>query len=228
VQGTTPTYYLSDGLGSTMALTDGDGDIVNTYDYDVFGSVRSSTGSHPNEFRFTGEQVDAMTGLHFLRARYYDPAIGRFLSRDPFAGLVAVPQSLNRYAYVLDNPINWIDPWGLRNLEGTPTPTPAGMVQVCAWVSPEGCEEYGPWVEIPRGGHEWGLVPYVKEQITRISNWFMNTCPGQATRLGVGVTTAATGGALALAGQEWGLPLIPLGVAIANPGPPSPPLENCW
>jgi uncharacterized protein RhaS with RHS repeats len=80
VQGSTPTYYLSDGLGSTMALTDGDGDIVNTYDYDVFGSVRSSTGSQPNEFRFTGEQVDDSTSLGYLRARFYDPGTGRFVT----------------------------------------------------------------------------------------------------------------------------------------------------
>jgi RHS repeat-associated protein len=124
-------YYLSDGLGSAMALTDASGNVVNTYNYDVFGSVRSQTGSQPNEFLFTGEQVDDSTSLQYLRARYYDPAIGRFLSRDPFAGLVQVPQSLNRYAYVLNNPVIWLDPWGLRNVEGTPTPTPAPYYSVC-------------------------------------------------------------------------------------------------
>jgi RHS repeat-associated protein len=76
--------------------------------------VRSHTGAS-TQWSFTGEQNDP-TGLEFLRARYYDPAIGRFLSRDPFGGLVAVPQSLNRYAYMLDNPINWIDPWGLGDV----------------------------------------------------------------------------------------------------------------
>jgi len=95
--------------------------------------VRAHTGVS-TQWSFTGEQNDA-NGLEYLRARYYDPALGRFLSRDPFGGLVAVPQSLNRYAYVLNNPVNWIDPWGLRNVEGTafgtPTPTPPGWMSVC-------------------------------------------------------------------------------------------------
>jgi RHS repeat-associated protein len=108
----TTHYYLSDGLGSTIALTDADGDGVNTYDYDVFGAVRSSTGSQPNEFRFTGEQWDDSAGLEYLRARYYDPAVGRFLGRDPFGGLMILPQSLNRYAYVLNNPALYRDPYG--------------------------------------------------------------------------------------------------------------------
>lgn len=59
--------YLTDGLGSTT---------------DVFGAIQSQTGSSPNEFKFTGEQMDG-SGLQFLRARYYDDATGRFLGRDP-------------------------------------------------------------------------------------------------------------------------------------------------
>jgi hypothetical protein len=56
-------YYLSDGLGSTMALTDDAGDVDTTWDYDVFGAVRDLTGSQPNDFTFAGEQVDGSTGL---------------------------------------------------------------------------------------------------------------------------------------------------------------------
>jgi RHS repeat-associated protein len=112
----TTFYHLSDGLASTMALTDASGNVVNTYDYDVFGSVSSQTGSQPNEFQFTGEQVDSTTALQYLRARYYDPTAGRFLSRDPFAGLAGVPQSLNRYPYVLNNPVLYRDPYGYWGL----------------------------------------------------------------------------------------------------------------
>jgi RHS repeat-associated protein len=129
IQGSTPTYYLTDGLGSTTRLADGAGAVTGAYTYDAFGAVRSHTGAS-TQWSFTGEQNDA-NGLEYLRARYYDPALGRFLSRDPFAGLVAVPQSLNRYAYVLNNPIRWVDPWGLRNVEGTPTPTPSAKYLVC-------------------------------------------------------------------------------------------------
>ena len=98
-------YYLYDGLGSTAGLTDGAGATVATYQYDVFGAIRGQTGSSPNEFTFTGEQVDS-TGFQYLRARYYDPATGRFLSQDPLPGR-------NLYAYVGNNPVNRIDPTGL-------------------------------------------------------------------------------------------------------------------
>jgi RHS repeat-associated protein len=103
--------------------------VTGTYEYDAFGSVRTHTGAS-TEWSYTGEQNDP-TGVEYLRARYYDPTIGRFLSRDLFAGLVQVPQSLNRYAYVLNNPLRWVDPWGLRNVEGTPTPTPLAKYLVC-------------------------------------------------------------------------------------------------
>jgi hypothetical protein len=72
------------------------------------------------------------------------------------------PLSLNRYPYVLNNPLRWLDPWGLRNVEGTPTPTPRNMVQVCVGVGPEGYTECGPWVDIPRGGHDWSLLGAAK------------------------------------------------------------------
>jgi uncharacterized protein RhaS with RHS repeats len=78
-------YYLTDGLGSTTELTDGAGSVTGTYSYDVFGAVRAHSGA-ATEWSFTGEQVDGATGLQYLRARYYDPAIGRFLSRDSLEG----------------------------------------------------------------------------------------------------------------------------------------------
>ncbi len=78
-------YYLTDGLGSTMATVDSDGDVVNEYTYDVFGETRSESGAQDNEFQFAGQQVDGSTGLQYLRARYYDMEIGRFISRDPLA-----------------------------------------------------------------------------------------------------------------------------------------------
>ena len=77
-------YYLSDGLGSTMKTVDATGTVVNGYTYDVYGKKTSSTGSQPNEFDFAGQQTDP-TGLQYLRARYYDPETGGFVSRDPMA-----------------------------------------------------------------------------------------------------------------------------------------------
>jgi RHS repeat-associated protein len=77
------TYFTYDGLGSTTDLTNGSGAVTDTYSYDVFGAIRSHTGTAVNYWQFTGEQRDADSGLYYLRARYYDPGIGRFLTRDP-------------------------------------------------------------------------------------------------------------------------------------------------
>ena len=111
------TYYLNDGLGSTTDLTDGGGDPTAGYSYDVFGATRSVTGSASTAFLFTGEQRDDDTSFYYLRARYYDPETGRFLSRDPFSGSVGAPQSQNLYAYAENNPINLIDPEGKKAVD---------------------------------------------------------------------------------------------------------------
>jgi RHS repeat-associated protein len=116
-------YYLTDGLGSTLALTDAAGDIVNTYDYDVFGALRAETGSQANDFTFAGEQVDASTGFQYLRARYYDMQVGRFVSRDPLSGIMGLPASQTRFAYVMNAPTNLLDPSGLC-VFGAPSPKP--------------------------------------------------------------------------------------------------------
>ncbi|MBI4301916.1 MAG: RHS repeat-associated core domain-containing protein [Chloroflexi bacterium] len=99
------SYFLGNGLESTEALTDGSGNVIATYKYDVFGAVISSSGSGSSEYTFTGQQDDATLGYTYLRARYYDPAIGRFVSKD------ALPL-INRYTYV-ENNVNSIDPTGL-------------------------------------------------------------------------------------------------------------------
>jgi RHS repeat-associated protein len=111
IVGTTPHYHHTDALGSTIAVTDASGAVEQTMSYDIFGNMRSMTGASKTKYTFTGEEND-VTGLVYLRARYYDPAVGRFLSRDPFPMTVADTQSVNRYAYVKSNPTNFVDPSG--------------------------------------------------------------------------------------------------------------------
>ncbi|HLB47457.1 MAG TPA: RHS repeat-associated core domain-containing protein [Anaerolineales bacterium] len=113
ISGSTQQYYNYDGLGSTRALTGNTGTTLATYSCDVFGTIRSQTGSQTNNFLFTGEWRDPETGFYFLRARYYDPVLGRFINRDPFGGYVRNPKTLNGYAYVTNNPANLVDPSGL-------------------------------------------------------------------------------------------------------------------
>jgi RHS repeat-associated protein len=108
-------YYLADGLGSTMATVDSDGDVVNSYTYDVFGETRSESGAQANEFQFAGQQVDGSTGLQYLRARYLDMETGRFISREPMMAVLGWGGSPHAYAGA--NPISLIDPTGLRPAE---------------------------------------------------------------------------------------------------------------
>jgi len=108
------TYFTFDGLGSTTDLTNGLGVVTGSYTYDVFGATL--TGPATNYWQFTGEQVDADTGLQYLRARYYDPATGRFLGQDPLSGSQGSPQSQNPYAYALNNPATLTDPTGMYSV----------------------------------------------------------------------------------------------------------------
>jgi len=111
VAGSAIEVYHTDRLGSVRALTDAAGTVIATYRSDEFGIPVSSTGTSSQPFRYTGEPLDA-SGLTYLRARYYDPSVGRFMSRDMVAGFVANPLSLNRYSYVGNNPATLTDPSG--------------------------------------------------------------------------------------------------------------------
>ncbi len=91
-----------------VALSNSTGHLVEEYKYDVYGRA-NTTGSVGNSRFFTGREFDTDTGLYYYRARYYSPAIGRFLQTDPIGYL----GGLNIYAYVGNNPFNFIDPLGL-------------------------------------------------------------------------------------------------------------------
>lgn len=106
------SYYHSDALGSTRALSNALGAISDRYDYDAFGNMAAHSGSNANAYLFAGEQQDAATGLYYLRARYMDPQVGRFLTPDPFAGSPFDPTSLHKYLYAVNNPVNVTDPGG--------------------------------------------------------------------------------------------------------------------
>ena len=106
------SYFHADGLGSITSLSNAAGSIANTYTYDSFGKLTASTGSLVNPFQYTARESDPETGLYYYRARYYDPAAGRFIGEDPlefFGGI-------DFYAYVENDPINLSDPFGFRPL----------------------------------------------------------------------------------------------------------------
>ena len=101
-----------DGLGSTRALSNDAGAGTDTYTYDAFGTLAGSTGLTPNNYLFTGEQFDPAIGFYYLRARYYAPGSGRFLTMDPWQGSIFDPVSLHKYLYAHGDPVNNVDPGG--------------------------------------------------------------------------------------------------------------------
>ncbi len=110
-------FYLTDGLGSTRALLNSSGNISDTYSYDAYGTLIASTGTTPNDYRFTGEQWDATIGQYYLRARTMHPGYGRFWTRDTWEGKQTDPLSLHKYLYCSANPVNRTDPSGLTDYE---------------------------------------------------------------------------------------------------------------
>jgi len=111
-RGGSTSYDLADAQGSTRVLTNGAAAVTDMYKYTPFGELFSSSGSTPNPYLFTGQQFDGVTGLYSLRARYYEPGLGRFLSRDPMGVQTFGPLELNRYVYAANNPVNLLDPTG--------------------------------------------------------------------------------------------------------------------
>ncbi len=110
-------YFGADGLGSVRQLYDASAQVIGSSRYDPYGNVMAQSGA-TSVFAFAGEQPDA-TGLTYLRARYYSSYLNQWIQPDPIIPDYANPQSLNRYAYVFNNPTNLTDSTGLDpNLSG--------------------------------------------------------------------------------------------------------------
>ena len=106
------SFYHADGHGSVRALSDGSQVVTDTYDYDAYGGLLSQTGSAVSSHRYAGEQFVEGLGGYYLRARYYEPGKGRFLTRDEFEGFPRRAASLNKYLYADANPLVGLDPTG--------------------------------------------------------------------------------------------------------------------
>jgi RHS repeat-associated protein len=105
------TFYVNDGHSGVRLITNNTGAVTDAYNYDGYGNLLQSVGNANNE-RYRGETSDAATGLQYLRARYYDPSTGRFLSTDAFEGSLESPVSRHRYLYGNNNPLTYSDPSG--------------------------------------------------------------------------------------------------------------------
>jgi len=105
-------YYLYNGHGDVIQIMDEAGTIVNSYSYDEWGNILSIEETIHNPFKYSGEIFDEETGLYYLRARYYNPQLGRFISEDTYEGRLTDIDSMNTYIYCLNNPLKYADPSG--------------------------------------------------------------------------------------------------------------------
>ena len=113
------SYYHPDGLGSTRTLTNSAQTVTDTYTYDAFGLLLAQTGTTDNSYLYRGEQFDHELGFYYLRARYMNPALGRFVTMDAFSGYSADPITLHKYLYANANPVTYGDPSGYFSIMET-------------------------------------------------------------------------------------------------------------
>ncbi|MGL6077104.1 MAG: RHS repeat-associated core domain-containing protein [Fimbriiglobus sp.] len=181
---TAQTFYLTDALGSVGALSDPTGGNLGNYSYEAFGKTRSAPVS-PNQFQFTGERLDTETGQVYLRARSYEPSLGRFVQKDPL-GFVDGP---SHFVYSTGNPVIFADPLGTD-------------IELRGGIGVNGLVE-GLFV----GGY---LSPSanvgVALNLTNIGDSRFTFTPGVSGGVGIGIPGYIGAGGLVTGGVSWGDP----------------------
>jgi RHS repeat-associated protein len=113
----TESNYLFNAHGDIVQIVSSTGTVENNYSYDSFGNTALEVEQYHNAIRYSGEFFDKETGLYYLRARYYNPGLGRFISEDSYWGEDKNPLSANLYTYTENNPTRFIDPSGHNKTE---------------------------------------------------------------------------------------------------------------
>lgn len=107
LRGGSTSLYQQDGINSVTSVSNAAAALAQTYTFNTFGNLMAASGSLTNPYQYAGREFDSETGLLYLRARYYDPTVGRFIGEDP------IRFGPNFYNYANNSPLKWIDPLGL-------------------------------------------------------------------------------------------------------------------
>ena len=161
-------YYHQDEQLSEALMTDTEGRIQNHYQYDAFGAELNVMERIPNRIRYTGQQYDRLTEQYYLRARYYNPILGRFMQEDEYLG-----DGLNLYAYCENNPVMYYDPSGYSSYEakvgsgiGDESGIPSGYYQDAngRWHRPNGQFASNTEVGLPSNSDHYLNRPYIRQE----------------------------------------------------------------
>lgn len=175
-------YYHADGLGSIIAITDSNGNVVQRYEYNSFGEITyQQDANFKQPYTYTGREYDEESGLYYYRARYYDAKIGRFITQDPIS---FVGGDENLYSYVWQNPVNWIDPLGLDSLRfngGTISWLNDQGQVVDTYQGISGSRRYERLSEGDYTGQNLRLRRYNREMICEDSGWSLDLEPNFST-----------------------------------------------
>ena len=128
-ENTEKTYYVTDMHGNVVQLLDESGNVTKTYEYDSFGNEVKPEKKDENPYRYCGEYYDKETEEVYLRARYYEPSVGRFITRDTYTGESDEPLSLHLYTYCENDGVNYVDCDGNARSTPHPLPTPRPTIK---------------------------------------------------------------------------------------------------
>ncbi|CAM3584514.1 RHS repeat-associated core domain-containing protein [Saccharibacillus brassicae] len=174
-------YYQHNGHGDVTGLVKADGTALNSYTYDIWGNPLTADVQVENPFGYSGEFWDEDTGLQYLRSRWYDPSIGRFIQEDTFEGYVNRPSSLNPYTYVENNPLKYVDPSGhefepsIGVGKGPTPPTPPTPPPFLKWDNPASRPTWGhTWSDHGQARTESALYNRARSKLTQQGRWWNN------------------------------------------------------
>ena len=159
-ENTEKTYYVTDMHGNVVQLLDESGNVTKTYEYDSFGNEVKPEKKDENPYRYCGEYYDKETEEVYLRARYYEPGVGRFITRDTYTGESDEPLSLHLYTYCENDGVNYVDCDGNARSTPHPLPTPRPTIKPKSVPTPQ-----------PRFAYDFKInIKYVRNKEKKLRN----------------------------------------------------------